>query len=68
MKEVINKILNENPKPISTAYSQFLQNLVRSLMQKNQNKRPSIENILNYPEINKYVFFLNISFSSILKK
>ena len=56
-QEVINKILHEEQKPIPKIYSQFIQDLVQKLLQKDQYKRPSIDKILNSPEILKYVIF-----------
>ena len=54
-QEVINKILFEDQKPIPEIYSPFLQQLVKSLLQKDQYKRPPIDKILMFPEIAKYV-------------
>lgn len=47
---IINKILNEEPKPISIFYSPLIQKLVRILLYKNPNQRPTIDDILEMKE------------------
>ncbi len=48
---IMNKILKEEPKNLPIIYSQFIQNLTSSLLSKNQQKRPEIEEILALKEI-----------------
>ncbi|EAS05707.2 Serine/Threonine kinase domain protein (macronuclear) [Tetrahymena thermophila SB210] len=49
--EVDYKIQNIEPEPIDESYSQFLQNLVKKLLQKDPQQRPSINDIIEMPEI-----------------
>ncbi|KAL4467995.1 hypothetical protein ABPG72_015865 [Tetrahymena utriculariae] len=49
--EVDYKIQHIEPEPIDESYSQFLQILVKKLLQKDPQQRPSINDILEMPEI-----------------
>lgn len=53
---IINKILNEEPKPISIFYSPLIQKLVKILLSKNPNQRPTIDFILEMKEFKNDVF------------
>lgn len=49
---LMQKILKEEPKPLSYGgYSPFINKLVAALLNKNQQKRPEIEEILSFREI-----------------
>lgn len=66
--EIINRILNEEPKPLNPShYSQFLRNLISSLLTKDQFKRPGIQEIVNLKEIRQEIEKLEQFYSEILK-
>ena len=48
---IVNKILKEEPKPLSNSYSPFIHKLIKSLLSKRENHRPEISEILQYKEI-----------------
>lgn len=52
---VITNIKNEYPKPISKDYSLFIHELIQKLLEKNPKKRPSIDDILKFKQIEKEV-------------
>ena len=53
---LMNKAIYEEIKPISKKYSVELQSLVSSLLTRDMERRPSIQEILSF------LFFLNLSF------
>jgi len=55
--QVAHQIIKEDPAPIPQHYSAFLHKLHQSLLEKEQEKRPSIHSILALPEIQKGVIF-----------
>lgn len=48
---LMSKILKEEPKPLPVVYSNFIQKLTRTLLTKNHQKRPEIEEILAFKEL-----------------
>ena len=48
-------ILNQEPDSIKYSFSKELKDLVRSLLIKSKDKRPSINDILKIPLVEKYI-------------
>jgi len=62
----MNKILNENPKPMPERVNPVLRDLVKRILNKNPNMRPNIVEILELKEIKEKVFLLkNLNFAFI---
>lgn len=53
--EIINGILNEEPKPIPKHYSHFIKTLIPWLLTKDQFKRPDINQVMNLKEIRQEI-------------
>ena len=51
----MHKILHENPKPMPERVSPMLRELVKRILNKNPNFRPSIKEILEIKEIKEKV-------------
>lgn len=50
-KEIISNIISKEVGDIPPKYSNFANNLVKTLLTKNASKRPSIQEILEKPEL-----------------
>ena len=57
---LIKKILEENPKPISTTFDNNFDRIVKQLLQKETKKRPSCKIILNQPYVMKKAIELKL--------
>lgn len=51
--ELISRILDQKPKSIPNIYSKHLQHIIKGLLQKNPESRPSLNQVLKHKEVRK---------------